>query len=99
MHLATSFQHCQASVFRGTKAKTVGGLKKTDLKKNKRGKIVSAKSSAASKKRFASSKASKWILAVRKARSALKIKGFAAIGGKSSQGKALLAKSRSFYKK
>ena len=34
-------------VFRGSKAKTSGGLKKSDLKKNKNGKIVSAKKSAA----------------------------------------------------
>merc|ERR1719499_803495 len=79
-------------VFRGSKAHTVGGLKKEHLTKNKHGKIVSKKMSAKGKK-------SKWIVAVGKARAALKIKGFAAVGGKSSQGKALLAKARSFYKK
>merc|ERR1719261_1624205 len=37
-------------VFRGTKAKTVGGLTKSDLVENKRGKIVSKKSLAHGKK-------------------------------------------------
>ena len=37
-------------VFRGTKAKTIGGLKKTDLIRNKSGKIVSRKQSANGKK-------------------------------------------------
>ena len=36
----------KVSVFKGTKERTSGGLKKSDLKKNKRGKIVSAKMSA-----------------------------------------------------
>merc|ERR1712124_101410 len=44
-------------VFRGTKAKTVGGLTKTDLVENKRGKIVSKKSLAHGKKMYANIKA------------------------------------------
>merc|ERR1719335_449191 len=79
-------------VFSGRKMKTVGGLKKESLTKNKNGKIVSKKKSAKGKK-------SKWIQAVQKARAALKVKGFAAVGGKTAAGKALLAKARSFYKK
>ena len=100
-HQKTRYSQCrlQAAVFNGSKAKTASGLKKSDLKKSKTGKVVSAKKSNGAKKRYAGSKASKWIVAVSKARSALKIKGFAAIGGKSSQGRALLAKARSFYKK
>ena len=39
------------------------------------------------------------IAAVQKARKALGIKGFCAVGGKAGKGKALLAKARSFYKK
>merc|ERR1712107_936850 len=39
-------------VFRGSRTRTSGGLKKTDLKKNKSGKIVSAKMSAAGKKKL-----------------------------------------------
>ena len=35
----------KSSVFRGTKAKTSGGLTKSHLKKNKRGKVVSKKAS------------------------------------------------------
>merc|ERR1719486_1861746 len=70
-------------VFSGKKVKTVGGLKKDSLTKSKTGKIVSKKMSAKGKK-------SKWILAVSKARAALKVKGFQIIGGKTAAGKALL---------
>merc|ERR1719453_2079814 len=79
-------------VFSGKKVKTVGGLKKDSLTKSKTGKIVSKKASAKGKK-------NKWIAACTKARAALKVKGFAPIGGKSAAGKALLAKAKSFYKK
>merc|ERR1719318_2388459 len=44
-------KRAKSSVFRGTKVKTVGGLKKSDLIRNKRGKIVSRKSSEAAKKK------------------------------------------------
>merc|ERR1719265_1835129 len=64
-------------VFRGTKAKTASGLTKTDLIKNKRGKIVSKRSVAAGKKAFANIKS--WTVAVQKARKALGLKGFVAI--------------------
>merc|ERR1719169_87204 len=86
----------KSSVFRGSKAKTSGGLKKTDLIKNKSGKVVSKKSSAHGKKAY--KHISAWIKAVQKARKALNIKGFCAVGGKSAQGKALLAKARAFHK-
>ncbi len=43
-------------VWRGNLKQTSGGLKKRDLKKNKDGKIVSKKASAAAKKRFHSKK-------------------------------------------
>merc|ERR1719387_3125516 len=56
----------KAMVFRGSKEKTQSGLKSTDLIKNKYGKIVSKKASAARKK-------SPWIQAIAKARKALKI--------------------------
>ena len=79
-------------VFAGKKNRTNGGLKKDALTKNKNGKIVSKKASLRGKK-------NKWTAATQKARAALKIKGFCAVGGKTAQGKALLAKARSFYKK
>merc|ERR1719336_3642643 len=92
-------KRAKSSVFRGTKVKTSGGLKKSDLKRNKNGKVVSVKASAVAKKRFAKSKIFKWSEAVGKARKALGVKGFLAIGGKSKAGQALLAKARSFHKK
>merc|ERR1711933_428760 len=78
-------------VFRGTKAKTVGGLKKDSLVKNKHGKVVSKKRAANAKK----GKLAAWAGAVVKARKARGIKGFCAVGGAKPQGKALLAKARS----
>ena len=69
------------SVFKGTKEKTVGGLKKSDLKRNKRGKIVSAKQSANAIRRNGK-QFSKWGAAVKRARTNLGIKGFCPVGGK-----------------
>merc|ERR1711974_164983 len=85
-------------VFRGTKVKTGGDLKKSDLVL-KEGRLVSRRASAAAKKSYAKNKkASQWALAVKKARKALGIiKGFVPIGGKTAKGKALYAKARSFY--
>merc|ERR1719440_815666 len=73
-------------VLRGSKAKTVGGITAKDLVKNKNGRVVSKKQSARGKK-------SPWILAVKKARAALKIKGFAAI----KKGTPLYLKAKEFY--
>merc|ERR1711862_1049051 len=83
----------RASVFKGSKEKTVGGLKKSDLVKSKSGKIVSKKSSAAGKKAYARVKG--WTVAVQKARAALKIKGFCAI----KKGTPLYNKAKELYKK
>merc|ERR1719443_1358309 len=69
-------------VFKGSKVRTTGGLKKDSLIKNKNGRVVSKKASLKGKK-------NKWIAACTKARAALKVKGFAVIGGKTSAGKAL----------
>merc|ERR1711953_1407290 len=90
-------KRAKSSVFRGTKAKTSGGLQKKDLKKNKQGKVVSAKASANGKKNF--KRIASWTAACQKARKALGIKGFVPIGGKSAKGKAFLAKIRSFHRK
>merc|ERR1712150_170949 len=86
-------------VFKGSKERTVGGLKKSDLKKNKSGKVVSKKASDAAKKRPTFKKIMNWNAAVGKARKVLGVKGFVPVGGKSKQGQALLLKTRSFYKK
>merc|ERR1712153_58120 len=79
-------------VFRGTKAKTSSGLTKTDLVKNKRGKIVSKKSVAAGKKAYANIKS--WTVACQKARKALGVKGFVAI----KKGTALYKKAKELHK-
>merc|ERR1712178_661069 len=89
-------KRAKSSVFRGTKAKTSGGLTKDKLTKNKAGKVVSKAMSAASKKRYAKG-IGLWNKAVQTARKELGIKGFQAVGGKSAQGKALYAKAKSLY--
>merc|ERR1711964_321412 len=71
-------KRAKAGVFGGRKEKTSGGLKKTDLMKNKTGKIVSKKQSAASKARYAST-IGKWTVAVTKARKTFGLKGFVAV--------------------
>merc|ERR1739847_73204 len=50
-------KRAKSSVFRGTKEKTSSGLKKSDLIRNKSGKVVSKKSSARGKKNIST----KWI--------------------------------------
>merc|ERR1719456_82610 len=77
----------KAMVLRGSKAKTIGGLTAKDLTRNKAGKIVS-------KKRSAQSKASPWMIAVKKARAALKIKGFVPM----KKGTPFYAKAKEFFK-
>merc|ERR1719247_1893389 len=77
-------------VFRGTKEKTVGGLTKSDLIKNKFGKIVSKKASLRAKR---NNHIKGWTTAVQKARKALGLKGFVAI----KKGSALYKKAKEFY--
>merc|ERR1712176_151385 len=72
-------------VLAGKREKTVGGLKASNLFRNKRGKVVSKKASAAGRRRYKSIES--WTKAVKKAREALNLKGFVAIGGKTGQGK------------
>merc|ERR1711862_1017146 len=78
-------------VFNGTKEKTVSGLKKADLIKNKNGRIVSKKQLAAGKKAYSNIKG--WTVAVQKARKALGVKGFVAIKKRS----ALYNKAKELY--
>merc|ERR1719272_1774897 len=74
--------------FAGKISKTVGGLAKSDLVKNKAGKIVSKKRSAFAKK-------NPWFAAVKAARATLKIKGFCAI----KKGTPLYKMAKELYKK
>merc|ERR1719382_2148274 len=75
----------KAMVLRGAKEKTASGLKKEDLFKNKRGKIVSRKAAAAGKKAYVSYLKG-WIESVMAARKELGITGFVAVNGKTPQG-------------
>merc|ERR1711948_178983 len=65
------------------------------LVKSKTGRIVSKKASARAKKAYATSPLKKWMEAMKQARKQLNIKGFCACGGKTAQGKALYAKTKS----
>merc|ERR1711879_815539 len=81
----------KALVVRGRKEKTVGGLTREMLFKNKRGKIVSKKAPAHGKCMYKNVEG--WIEAVVAAREA-HIRGFNAINGKTIQGKALYVKAK-----
>merc|ERR1712113_889367 len=85
----------KAVVFRVSKEKTTSGLTKSMLHKNKRGKIVSKKQTAAGKKAYAHIQP--WTKACSQAKKSLNITGFVLINGRSSQGKALYAKAKSLY--
>merc|ERR1719296_26877 len=89
----------KVAVFKGKKARTVGGLTKDTLTKSKSGKIVSKAASARAKKAFAKSPLKKWCDACKQARKELGVKGFCAVGGKTAQGKALYAKVKSILNK
>merc|ERR550519_3041697 len=80
----------KARVFKGSKASTGGGLKKSDLTRNKNGKVVSKKLSAAGKKRYQQNGLARWTKAVQQARKSLGIKGMQVVGGKTVKGQALL---------
>merc|ERR1712137_1453559 len=54
-------KRAKSSVFRGSKVSTSGGLKKSDLTRNKDGKVVSKKASAAGKKLYKQNGLDKWI--------------------------------------
>merc|ERR1712087_223759 len=87
----------RAQVLRGSKLKTTSGMTKDGLMRNKLGKIVSKKASAASRKRYQTSGAKIWAECIKQARKALNLTGFVAINGKQAEGKALYAKSKSLY--
>merc|ERR1712159_641435 len=78
-------------VLKGTKERTVGGLKREQLMKNKRGKVVSKRASASGSRRYKNIQ--DWVEAVVEARAELRVSGFVAIDGKSLQGKALFVKA------
>merc|ERR1719197_2064316 len=86
----------KALVYRGSKVKTTGGLTADKLMKNRRGKIVSKRKSAAGKRAYGNIK--QWTEAFMAARKALHVQGFHAVNGKSLQGKALYFKTKSFLK-
>merc|ERR1719473_1617116 len=89
----------KAQVFNGNKSKTASGLKKSDLRRNKDGKIVSKRRSDVAKRQFQKNGLGKWFKAVKEARRALGHKGFVPVGGKTAKGQALYKKAKSLLKK
>merc|ERR1712039_110615 len=87
--------NAKAVVFAGRKEKTKTGLTKAMLTKNKRGLIVTKKSSAAGKKAYRN--ISGWTKACSAAKKALGLSGFVVIGGKTATGKALYAKAKAIH--
>merc|ERR1719436_762569 len=81
-----------SQVLKGRKEKTVGGLTKGSLMKNKRNKVVSKRANALGKQRYRNIRG--WTESVMRARKELKIPGFVAINGKTAQGKALYVKAK-----
>mmetsp|Transcript_36122 Transcript_36122/g.81609 ORF Transcript_36122/g.81609 Transcript_36122/m.81609 type:complete len:143 (-) Transcript_36122:60-488(-) len=79
-------------VYRGTRAKTPGGLTAEKLTKNKDGRVVSFRKAAHGERVFA-----RWREAVQDARKAMNAKGFVALNGKSILGKAIYLKARAIY--
>merc|ERR1711941_238728 len=74
-----SIKGSKIQVFRGTKQKTKSsGQTKTELMKNKRGKVVSKKAHANGKKVYKKNGLGKWTKAFMQARKNLGIKGFVA---------------------
>merc|ERR1711964_39447 len=85
----------KAMVFRGSKEKTVSGLNKAALLKNKRGKVVSKKQNLAGKRAYKNIQG--WTNAVKAARKELKVRGFVAVNGKTQQGKAIYRKAKELF--
>mmetsp|Transcript_72232 Transcript_72232/g.199198 ORF Transcript_72232/g.199198 Transcript_72232/m.199198 type:complete len:149 (+) Transcript_72232:124-570(+) len=82
----------KALVFGGRREKTAGGVTAAGLTKNKRGRIVSKRRSANGKRDYKRLK--DWTEACTAARKALGTEGFVAVGGRTSQGKALYGKAK-----
>merc|ERR1712127_178824 len=87
----------KALVLRGAREKTSGGLRQSQIMKNKRGKVVSKMRSEMSRKKYKGSKLEAWTKAVKAARKELGITGFVALNGKTAQGRALYAKAKANY--
>ncbi|CAK9091062.1 unnamed protein product [Durusdinium trenchii] len=85
----------KVSVFKGNKEKTASGHAKTDLMKNKRGKVITKSKNAAGKKAYKNISA--WTIACQKARKELSIKGFCAVNGKTLQGKTLYTRAKAIF--
>merc|ERR1719254_339355 len=92
-----SGKYAKALVLRGAWEKTVGGLRQSQIMKNKRGKVVSKMKSEMSRKKFKGSRLEAWVKAVAAARKELGITGFVALNGKTAQGRALYAKAKANY--
>jgi len=87
-------------VFAGKAKKTLGGLQKKDLVRNKQGKIVSKKRSEQAKALYRKHKLDRYFKCVLAAKKALgQSKKFVPIGGKTAKGQQLHKKIQELYRK
>jgi hypothetical protein len=89
---AKVYKRVKVAVFLGFKEKTYTGMKKSDLVKNKRGRIVSKKASDAGKKAYC--RIQGWTTAVQLARLTLGVTGFVAV----KTGTPLYTKAKEIYR-
>merc|ERR550534_1735644 len=89
----------QVFSFSWSQGQDLGGIEEAGSHQKQVGKSRIQKMSDRAKLAFKKNGLAKWNAACQKARKDLKLKGFVPIGGKTSQGKALLSKIRSYYKK
>jgi hypothetical protein len=82
-------------VFIGVRDRTKAGLRKVDLVRSNKNKIVSKKKQLDGKKKYVFIKV--WTAAVQKARKELRLTGFVAVNGKSVLGRALYQVAKSYY--
>ena len=89
-------KRARSLVLQGKKARTKSGLTKSDLKRNKKGRIVPKKKSEACKKN-SHEHTVRWSACVQRARAMLHIVGWCPVGGQSAMGKKLLKKTKELY--
>ena len=89
---AASGARAKTQVFKGSRDQTASGQKKEDLRKSKKGKVVSKKASLAGQQKYEYIR--KWTQSIQTAKSELAIVGFCPVGGKTKQGKQLYKKAR-----
>ena len=88
-------RRAKAVVLAGRKEKTSTNVKKDQLMKNPKGRVVSKRANAAGKEKF--KHIANWNRAVQMARASMGLRGFCPVGGRTKLGRQLLTKTRVHY--